>query len=124
MLLSVAGRLVECLLERHAAMPHGRLRHEINAMFGAHRCASARVDSRDPVVASVLTAGHARTAATLRGSARELALRRDRWCCALPGGKCGGKLAAGTDAELGEDFAQVVGDGGGADEQLRGDLRV
>jgi len=52
------------------------------------------------------------------------ALRRDRRCCALPGGKRGSKLAAGADAELGEDFPQVVGDGGGANEQLRGDLRV
>ena len=40
----------------------------------------------------------------------------------MPGGKCGSELAAGADAELGEDFPQVVGDGGGADEQLRGDL--
>jgi hypothetical protein len=39
-------------------------------------------------------------------------------------GKRGGKLAARADAELGEDLAQVVGDGGAADEQLRGDLRV
>jgi hypothetical protein len=35
-----------------------------------------------------------------------------------------GELAAGADAELGEHLAQVVGDGGRADEQLRGDLRV
>jgi hypothetical protein len=42
----------------------------------------------------------------------------------LPGGKRGSKLAAGADAEFGEDFPQVVGDGGGAEEQLRGDLRV
>src|SRR6266851_2128359 len=47
-----------------------------------------------------------------------------RWCCAVPGGERGSKLAAGADAELGEDLAQVVGDGSGADEQLRGDLRV
>ena len=39
-------------------------------------------------------------------------------------GKRGSKLAARANAELGEDFPQVVGDGGGADEQLRGDLRV
>ena len=31
------------------------------------------------------------------------------------------KLMARADAELGEDLPQVVGDGGGADEQLRGD---
>jgi hypothetical protein len=37
----------------------------------------------------------------------------------LPGGKRGSKLAARADAELGEDLPQVVGDGGGADEQLR-----
>ena len=35
-----------------------------------------------------------------------------------------GELAAGTDTELGEDLPEVVGDGGWADEQLRGDLRV
>jgi hypothetical protein len=40
-------------------MPHGRLRYDIYARFGAHRCASARVGSRDPVVDSVLIAGHA-----------------------------------------------------------------
>jgi hypothetical protein len=39
-------------------------------------------------------------------------------------GERGGELAAGADAERGEDFPQVVGDGGGADEQLRGDLGV
>src|SRR5580693_4409280 len=78
-----------------------------------------------PVAAIVLIAGHAGTAAAGRGSARESVLRRyQRWCCAVPGGKRGSKLAAGADAELGEDFPQVVGDGGGADEQLRGDLRV
>jgi hypothetical protein len=42
----------------------------------------------------------------------------------LPGGKRGSKLAARADAELGEDLPQVVDDGGGAEEQLRGDLRV
>src|SRR5690348_7005257 len=40
------------------------------------------------------------------------------------GGERAGELAARADAELGEDLPQVVGDGGGADEQLRGDLRV
>src|ERR1700685_1209193 len=39
-------------------------------------------------------------------------------------GKRRSELIAGADAELGEDLAQVVGDGGGADEQLGGDLRV
>jgi hypothetical protein len=42
----------------------------------------------------------------------------------LPCGKGDSKLAARADAELGEDFSQVVGDGGTADEELRGDLRV
>ena len=42
----------------------------------------------------------------------------------MAGGKRGSKLAAGADAEFGEDFPQVVGDGGGADDQLRGDLGV
>ena len=34
------------------------------------------------------------------------------------------ELAARGDAELGENLPQVVGDGGAADEQLRGDLGV
>jgi hypothetical protein len=45
------------------------LSYDIHAMFGAHRCASARVDSRDPIVDSVLIAGHAGTAAPVRGAA-------------------------------------------------------
>src|SRR5580700_10473587 len=93
-------------------------------MVAAHRCASSRVDSRDPMVDSVLIPGDAGSAAAVRGSAWESALRRDRRYCALPGGKRGSELAAGADAELGEDLPQVVGDGGSADEQLRGDLRV
>ena len=48
------------------AMPHGRLRYDIHAKFGAHRRASARVGSRGPVVDSVLIAGHAGTAAGAR----------------------------------------------------------
>src|SRR5580704_18983139 len=76
------------------------------------------------MVDSVLTARHAGTAAAVRGSARESAPRRDRRCCAWPGGKRRSELAAGADAELGEDLPQVVGDGGAADEQLRGDLRL
>jgi hypothetical protein len=106
------------------AMPHGRLRYDIHARLGARRGASASAGSRGPVVDSVLIAGHAGTAAAVRGSARESALRRDRRCGVLPGGERGSELAAGADAEFGEDFAQVVGDGGGAEEQLRGDLRV
>ena len=97
------------------AMPHGRLRYDIHARFGAGRRASASADSRGPVVDSVLIAGHAGTAAAMRGSARESALRRDQRCCAVPGGKRGAELAAGADAELGEDLPQVVGDGGAAD---------
>jgi len=42
------------------------------------------------------------------------------WLCR----KRGGELAAGADAERGEHFPQVVGHGGRADEQLRGDLGV
>jgi hypothetical protein len=57
---------MECLHGRHAAMPHGRLRYDIHARFGAHRCPSARVGSRDLVVDSVLIAGHAGTAAGAR----------------------------------------------------------
>ena len=52
------------------AMPHRRLRYDIHARFGAHRRASARVDRRAPVVDSVLIAGHAGTAAAVRGPAR------------------------------------------------------
>ena len=111
---------VKCLAQPHMDV----LRYDIHAKFAAYRCASARVDSRDSEVDSVLIAGHAGTAAAVRGSARESALRGERRYCAWPGGKRGSKLAAGADAELGEDFPQVVGDGGGADEQLRGDLRV
>src|SRR5260370_3378452 len=54
----------------------------------------------------------------------ESALRRDRRCCAWPGGKRRSKLAARADAELGEHLPQVIRDGGAADEKLRGDLRV
>src|SRR5580693_7298118 len=109
-----------------SATTYGYSRYRIHGMFAAHRCASARVDSRDPMVDSVLIAGQAGTAA--RGArvcpGSGSALRRDRRCCVLPGGNRGSELAAGADAELGEDLAQVVGDGGGADKQLRGDLRV
>src|SRR5215475_12489351 len=35
-----------------------------------------------------------------------------------------GELAARADAQLGEHLAEVVGDGGRAEEQLAGDLRV
>src|SRR5580658_2269640 len=106
------------------AMPHGRLRYDIHARFGAGRCASASADSRGTVVDSVLIAGHAGTAVAVSGPAWKSASWRDQRCCALAGGKRGSELAAGADAELGEDFPQVVGDGGGADKQLRGDLRV
>jgi hypothetical protein len=44
------------------AATYGCLRYGTYAMVAAHRCASVRVDSRDPVVASVLIAGHAGTA--------------------------------------------------------------
>src|SRR5690348_7038319 len=106
------------------ATTHGRLGYDIHAMFAAHRRASATVDSPGPRADSVLIAGHAGTAAACGDLPWESARWRDRRCCALPGGNCGGELSAGGDAELGEDFPQVVGDGGGADEQLRGDLRV
>ena len=76
------------------AMPHGRLSYDSHARFGARRCASARAGSRDPIMDSVLIAGHAGTAAAVRGSARESALRRGRRCCAFPGGKRGSKLVA------------------------------
>ena len=118
------GNLWNASADVTPAMPHGRLRYDIHARFGAGRRASASADSRGPVVDSVLIAGHAGTAAAMRGPARESALRRDQRCCAVPGGKRGAELAAGADAELGEDLPQVVGDGGAADEQLRGDLRV
>src|SRR5580693_81479 len=85
----------------------------------------SRVDSRGPNGGyRPDKGGHARTAVAVRGSAWESALRRDRRCYALSCGKRGSKLAAGADAELGEDLPEMVGDGCGADEQLRGDLRV
>src|SRR5580693_813510 len=104
-----------------SAAPYGRLNYDTHAMFAGHLRASARVDSRDPMVDSVLIVGHT---APVSGSARESALRREWRCCAWSRGKRAGQLAARADAELGEDLAQMVGDGGGADEQLRGDLRV
>src|SRR6266436_9894575 len=51
------------------ARPHRDVSYDIHAMFAARRCASARVDSRDPIVDSVLIAGHAGTAAWGCGSA-------------------------------------------------------
>ena len=60
------------------ATTYGYLRYDIHAMFGAHGCASARVDSRDPMADSVLIAGQAGTAAAVRGSAWGISLRRDR----------------------------------------------
>jgi Aromatic-ring hydroxylase, C-terminal len=44
------------------------LRYDIDAKFAAHRRASTRGDSRDPVADSVLIAGCARTAAPVRGA--------------------------------------------------------
>jgi hypothetical protein len=76
------------------AMPHGRLRYDIHARFGARGRASAGVDSRGPVAASVLIAGHAGTAGAVRGSARESGLRRGGRCGAWPGGERGRELAA------------------------------
>jgi hypothetical protein len=58
-------------------MPHGRLRYDIDARFGARRRASVSADSRGPVVDSVLIAGRAGTAAA--GSARNQR-------CGVPGG--------------------------------------
>src|SRR5580693_6441932 len=104
-----------------SSAPYGRLNYHTHAMFAAHLRASVRVDSRDPMVDSVLIVGHT---APVSGSARESALRRESRCCAWSRGKRAGQLAARADAELGEDLPQMVGDGGRADEQLRGDLRV
>jgi hypothetical protein len=52
------------------AMPHGRLRYDIHAKFGARRRASARVGNRGAVVDSVLIVGPAGTAAAARGTVR------------------------------------------------------
>src|SRR5580700_3664893 len=104
-----------------SAAPYGCLNYDTYAMFAAHLRASVRVDSRDPMVDSVLIVGHT---APVSGSARESALPREWRCCAWSRGERAGELAAGADAELAEDLPEVVGDGGGADEQLRGDLRV
>jgi uncharacterized protein with beta-barrel porin domain len=123
--VSISGTRSRIIVRQmSSATTHGRLRYDIHAMSATHRCASARGNSRDPMVDSGLTAGHAGTVAAVRGSARESALWRDRRCCALSCGKRERKLVARADAELGEDLSQVVGDGGAADEQLRGDLRV
>src|SRR5918996_3664475 len=75
------------------------------------------------MVRSDLVSGHTRTAAAHAGLHRYTATRSGRRRRAL-GGKHGGKLAARADVELGEDLAQVVGDGGAADEQLLSDFRV
>jgi hypothetical protein len=40
------------------AATHGHLRYGIHAMFATHRCASVSVDSRAPMVDSVLIANH------------------------------------------------------------------
>jgi len=39
-------------------------------------------------------------------------------------GKRAGQLPARADVELGEYLSEVVGDSGGSDEELRGDLRI
>ena len=62
------------------ATTYARLKYGAHAMITAHRCASARVDSRDPMVDSGLIAGQAGTAPATRGSVGELALPRDRRC--------------------------------------------
>ena len=40
-----------------SAATYGRLRYDIHTMFAARQCASAGIDSRDPVVDSGLIAG-------------------------------------------------------------------
>ena len=72
---------VKCLA---SATTYGCLSYDIHAKFVAPRRASARVDSRGPVVDSVLIAGHAGTAAAVRGSARGSALRRSVTADARP----------------------------------------
>src|ERR1700742_2600706 len=52
------------------------------------------------------------------------ALRYDRPRRVRLDGKRAGELAAGADAEFGEDLPKMVGDGGWADEQLCRDLGV
>jgi hypothetical protein len=77
-----------------SATTYGFLGYDIHAMFATHRCASVRVDSREPTVNSVLIAGRAGTAVAVRGSAWESALWRDRRCGALSRRKRGSKLVA------------------------------
>src|SRR5260370_6428044 len=85
---------VKCLA---SATTYGYLRYDIHARFAAHRCASARVDGRDPMADSVLIARPRRDG---RRGARicpgESALRRDRRWCAVPGGEPPGEPAAGA----------------------------
>ena len=83
------------------ATAYGSLCYDIHAMFAAHRCASAGVDSRDLMAASVLIAGHAGTAAAVCGSALGISPAARP---AVPRGTRASKLDTGADAELGEDF--------------------
>ena len=53
---------------------HGRLRYNTHAIAAAHACVSAKVDSRYPVIDSVLIVSRAESADAMRGSASELAL--------------------------------------------------
>ena len=71
------------------ATTSGYFRYDIHAMVAARWCASARIDSRDPVVDSVLIAGHAGTAAAMRGSAWEQGAgeARDRRSRPVTGGR-------------------------------------
>jgi len=66
MLRNTAANIVR---QMSSATTCGCLSYDIHAMFDAYRCASVRVDSRDPIVDCVLIAGHAGTAAPVRASA-------------------------------------------------------
>jgi hypothetical protein len=47
---------------------HGRLRYNTHAIVAAHACVSAKVDSRYPVIDSVLIVSRAESADAMRGS--------------------------------------------------------
>jgi hypothetical protein len=103
-----------------SATTYGCPGHNIHAMFAARRCASARIDSRDPVVDSVLIAGHAGTAAAMRGSAWEEGAgeaRGRRSAARLPVAGTGARPIAGRPGGGGRQTAIGSAAPGGHDDQ-------
>jgi hypothetical protein len=103
-----------------SATTYGCLGYNIHAMFAARRCASARIDSRDPMVDSVLIAGHAGTAAAMRGSAWEEGAgeaRGRRSAARLPVAGTGARPIAGRPDGGGRQTAIGSAAPGGHDDQ-------